>query len=456
MFKYLEEMLTSFRPAFRRNATFIWFVVVFIGFLVRTDNYGVSSIVRALWLIPTCYPSLLHFFHSSAYTTNTLMQYWWQWLKKANVFFLVDEKMVLIGDHTKNVKDGRKIPAVTTLHQDSETGSKPSFFRGHQWGCITVLIKSAEKIFSTPLWAEIHNTLEQSMAVRIVAMAIEISNYFRRKSILVLDAFFAIGPVFLAAKQNILILTKAKKNITAYEKPEKKIIKKRGRPAMYGKKLILMELFDSSRYTFKTMKTLIYDKTETIRYLTVDLLWKPIKGTLRFFLIESSHGSMILMTNDFALTVEKAIQLYCPRFTIEIFFDALKNLFGGLKYHFWSKYLSASSRRPLKNKKESPVSMNQEKTKNTLATIEKFVLIQIIAVGTLQLLSIKFPKEIFEKSDCWMRTFSGFIPSLFITRIALMNIIFSNLISFVKNPIMQLIIAKQKRHRYNGGIGNVA
>lgn len=446
MIAYLEEMLTSFRPAFHRHATFVWFVIVFIGFLVRTDDYGVSSIVRALWLVPTCYPCILHFFHSFAYTTTTLIQYWWQWLKKTNAFFLIDEKMVLIGDHTKNVKDGRKIPAVTTLYQDSETGSKPSFFRGHQWGYIGVLIKSAERFFSTPLWAEIHNTsLKESMAVRIVAMAIEISAYFAKQAILVLDGFFSIGPVFLSAKQNILILTKAKKNITAYKKPEKKTIKKRGRPAMYGEKLILMKLFDSASYTFKTMETLIYDKTETIRYLTIDLIWKPIKDTLRFFLIESSYGRMILMTNDFSLTVDKAILLYCNRVTIEIFFNVLKNLLGGLKYHFWSKYLSASSRRPLKNKKETPVSSNQEKTKNTLTAIEKFVLIQLIVVGTMQLLSIKFSKEIFEKSDCWLRTSSSFIPSLFITRIVLMNIVFSNLISFLKNPILQLIMAKQKK-----------
>jgi len=31
------------------------------------------------------------------------------------------------------------MPGVTTLHQDSETSSKPSFFRGHHWGCLSLL-----------------------------------------------------------------------------------------------------------------------------------------------------------------------------------------------------------------------------------------------------------------------------------------------------------------------------
>ena len=42
------------------------------------------------------------------------------------------------------------------MHQDSETASKPSFFRGHQWGCLSLLVGAAHKYFAAPLWAEIH------------------------------------------------------------------------------------------------------------------------------------------------------------------------------------------------------------------------------------------------------------------------------------------------------------
>jgi len=52
MFKYLENFLRTMRPAFSRKATFVWFVIVFVGFLLRNDTFGVSSIVRALSLIP--------------------------------------------------------------------------------------------------------------------------------------------------------------------------------------------------------------------------------------------------------------------------------------------------------------------------------------------------------------------------------------------------------------------
>ena len=129
MTDYLERFLREMRPAFSRQATFHWFVIVLIGFLVRSDTLGVSSIVRALFLPPHSYACLLHFFHSTAWDVQSLMTYWWVWLSHEPLAYRVGERMVLIADHTKTPKDGRKIPAVTTLHQESETASKPSFFR---------------------------------------------------------------------------------------------------------------------------------------------------------------------------------------------------------------------------------------------------------------------------------------------------------------------------------------
>ena len=50
MLKELERFLVFMRPAFSRRATYYWFVVVFVGFILRTDYFGVSSIIRALTL----------------------------------------------------------------------------------------------------------------------------------------------------------------------------------------------------------------------------------------------------------------------------------------------------------------------------------------------------------------------------------------------------------------------
>ena len=149
MIEYLQNLLEAMRPAFSKRAAFAWFVVTFAGFVARNDAFGVSSIVRALWLAPMCYPSLVHFFHSTAWSGAELLRLWRGWLAREERLYRVDGRIVLIGDHTKSPKDGRRIPALETLHQDSETASKPSFFRGHHWGALALLLRAGKKFFAT-------------------------------------------------------------------------------------------------------------------------------------------------------------------------------------------------------------------------------------------------------------------------------------------------------------------
>jgi len=249
MIGYVERFLWAMRGVFSRKATWVWFVVVFVGFVVRGDTFGVSSIVRALALPPACYVCLLHFFHSTAWQAESLFRLWWQWLARENVGHRLNGRNVLIGDHTKTPKDGRRIPEVVTLHQDSETNSKPSFFRGHHWGCIALLVSAGKKFFATPLWAEIHrDDGGQSRTTRLVSVAADVARALGGPAYLVLDAFFAVGPVFHVAgagQGTLYILTRAKKNVVAYLPPPPRSKHQKGRPRKYGKKLSLMKLFDS-------------------------------------------------------------------------------------------------------------------------------------------------------------------------------------------------------------------
>ena len=475
MLKELERFLLFMRPAFSRQASFVWFVVVFVGFICRSDVYGVSSIVRALSLAPEGYPCLLHFFHSTAWNVQNFMALWWLWLVKKNVAHRINDRLVLIGDHTQTPKDGRQIPAVTTLHQHSETTSKPSFFRGHHWGCIALLVQAGDKYFATPLWATIQEGLglftqpgdskPLSKTVQIVAMARQVARTMRTPAYLVLDAYFAVGPVFLAASQRlegmkhfIHILTRAKKNVVAFCDPPKKKKHQIGRPKEYGQKLKLMTLFDSKAQCYRFQKTQanIYGQKEPVRYLVLDLIWKPVKSKLRFVLAETSRGRIILMASDLNLNPVTAIQLYCRRVTIETLFDTLKNTLGAMAYHFWSQCLSPASRRPKKNKDQKQRSLNLNQTQNTLWAIEKFVNVQLLVLGMLQLIAKQFPAQVKAKANCWLRTVSSNTPSEFVTRTALANSLKNNLYGFAKDWITRLIRQKQKSCKNNAHSSKVA
>ena len=439
--------MRALRPAFTRQATFAWFVVAFAGVVTRQDVYGVSSIIRALSLAPVYYPALLHFFHSTAWTAERLYRHWEGWLIRQPVVERVDGRIVILGDHTKQPKDGRRMPQVTTLHQDSETSSKPSFFRGHHWGCLSLLGQAHGKRFALPLWAEIHpEDSPDSRATRLVHVAAAIGLRLQEKLFLVLDAFFAVGPVFRAAAASngrLHILTRAKKNVVAYRQPPPPRAHRRGRRRVYGQKLKLMNLFDKRPEDFLSAKALVYQKQETVRYLVLDLIWKPAKGLVRFILIETSRGRLILMSSDLTLDALQALSLYTARVRIESLFASVKNLLGGLAYHFWSKYLAPASRRPTRGTHPAPVSSRPDRTANTLAAIEKFMALHLIVLGTLQLLAATCADAVRKHARCWLRTPSGRVPSDFVSRTALANLLHANIRGLAKNPVTESIRRKQ-------------
>jgi hypothetical protein len=449
MMDYLEGLLRALRPAFTRQATFAWFVVAFAGVVTRQDICGVSSIVRALSLAPMYYPALLHFFHSTAWTAERLYRHWEAWLIHQPVVERVAGQVAMLGDHTKQPKDGRRMPGVTTLHQDSETSSKPSFFRGHHWGCLSLLGQAHGKRFALPLWAEIHpEDSQDSRATRLVKMAAGIGLRWEIPVVLVLDAFFAVGPVFLAAAAShgaLHILTRAKKNVVAYHQPPTPRPHRKGRRRVYGRKVKLMNLFDARPGDFLSVEALVYQKKETVRYLVLDLIWKPVKGLVRFILIETSRGRLILMSSDLTLQPLLALSLYTGRVRIESLFASVKNLLGGLAYHFWSKYLAPVSRRPQRGSRPAPVSSRPDRTANTLAAIEKFMALHLIVLGALQLLAATCADAVRRHAHCWLRTPSGPLPSDFISRTALANVLHDHIRTVAENPVTASIRRKQTR-----------
>jgi hypothetical protein len=447
MMGYLDALLQTLRPAFTRQATFAWFVVAFAGVVTRSEFFGVSSFVRALSLAPVYYPALLHFFHSTAWSAEQLYRYWEQWLIAQPVIERVDGRVVVLGDHTKQPKDARRMPMVSTMHQDSETSSKPSFFRGHHWGCLSLLGQTAAKRFALPLWAEIHpENSSDSRATRLVHVAAALGLRLGEKLFLVLDAFFAVGPVFLAVANSegrVHILTRGKKNVVAYLPPPLQRRRRRGRRRVYGKKLKLMKLFDTHSSDFSIVKAMVYQQKETVRFLVLDLIWKPAKGLVRFILIESSRGQMILMSSDLTLGALRALSLYTARMRIETLFNSVKNLLGGLAYHFWSKYLAPTSRRPSRGTCPPAVSSRPDRTANTLAAIEKFMALHLIVLGALQLLAATCADAVRQHANCWLRTPTGAVPSDFISRRALANLLQANIRGLCKNTVIALIRRKQ-------------
>jgi hypothetical protein len=233
--------------------------------------------------------------------------------------------------------------------------------------------------------------------------------------------FFPEGAVFKLAQSIwsikyrcplVTLIIRAKKNFVAYFEAEQPKGKRPvGRPATYGEKVKLIELFDHVEL-FSKEKCYVYGKIEEVSMAALDLLWKPTGSLIRFVLAVTSRGPIVLMCSDLTQNPIAALELYCARVRIETMFDMLKNLMGAFRYRFWTKRLPRHSRKPTKNKYlKSPAQKDLSTVKRCFAAYERFVMIGAIALGLMQLISLKFEQSVWQRFLGFLRTRSRMLPS---------------------------------------------
>ena len=125
MMNFIEIVLCRFESCFSRKAAFRWFVTITVGLMLRSDKLGVTSVIRDLALSPDCYDSMIHFFRSSAWSLENIRERWFSIVKESFPIYKEGKFCVLIGDGVKQSKEGRRMPGVKKLFQESENSAKP-------------------------------------------------------------------------------------------------------------------------------------------------------------------------------------------------------------------------------------------------------------------------------------------------------------------------------------------
>jgi len=426
MFQIVESILSEFRSCFSRQSSYAWFSIVIIGFIVRFDHLGASSFIRWLFLNPQWYDPMLHFFRASSWVLSDLAA---RWIKVVAAHFplvKIKDRLLLLGDTIKIGKEAQRMPAVTTLHQESENNNKPEFIRGHHFGFIGVAVGLAAKAFCVPLLAKIiegikgigdanstesrepatHETLVTLMA----QMAIEAAKQMGRLCYVSMDAYFSTGPCFKAFRAAVNekgealvhLITRAKDNYVAF-------FDRGPKPYTEKNKVRLTDVCDFPKL-FETAQIKIQGELRTIQYYCEDLLWQPVKGLLRFVWVLDGKDRFILMSSDLELAPLLIIEAYNYRPKIEVMFFALKHLIGGFCYHFWT-----FSFPELKRGQALDVSKLPETARLKMAlaieAIERFVTLAAITLGILQYVSLSHAREIWESYKGWLRTTSSSHPS---------------------------------------------
>lgn len=440
------DIITTLRPAFSYVQTYRWFLSCVAGMMIRSDNTGVTSLIRALGLKGNYYDRMLDSFHSKAVDRDLLVQLWTQTVIRLGLGHPLQGRWLLIGDGIKVPKEGKKMPAVKSLHQESGSNSKPQFIMGHSCQALALCCETNQCFFALPLTVRIHEgivlsnrdrrTLLDKMAALITRLALSQPFYF------LADAYYASGKMVKALlEQGNHLITRVRSNAVAYFPTPLPQERKPGRPKKYGKKVNLKSLF-TTRDAFRPRR--ISDGT-LIQYRSGDLLWRPAGQLVRFVLmIHPVHGRTIYMTTDVSLAPERVIDVYALRFKIEITFRQAIHTVGTFAYHFWMKDMTPIPRGSKNQHLHKETPEYREAIARKMDAYHLHLQTGVIAQGILQYIAAVAPALVWKHFRSWIRTVRpGVRPSEAITAKALRNTFADFLLGFCQDEIFTKFIIEK-------------
>ncbi len=118
--EFIDKVLCHFEPCFSRIASLRWFVTITIGFILRSDKLGVTSVIRDPALSPDCYASMIHFFRADSWSLDNVCLHWFSALKKYAPLYKEGSFFVLTGNGVKQSKEGLRMPRLKHYRKKGE------------------------------------------------------------------------------------------------------------------------------------------------------------------------------------------------------------------------------------------------------------------------------------------------------------------------------------------------
>lgn len=425
------DFVQQMRPAFSRSRTFMWFVLSLAGICCRRDLMGVTSIVRVLGLKPSCYHSLLQFFHSKGICLDKLTQIWTKLVLDHHPGILrFNDRIVLVADGIKKHKSGKKMPSVKSLHQESESNTKAEYIMGHSCQSVGVLAQTCNTVFCIPIISRIHegiiesNRDKRTLMDKLIAMIIPLQ--IADKFYLVADAYYGNQKIINGLlDRNQHLVCRARSNAVAFEKPEQnQDPKKRGRKKKYGNKVKLREYLGNNLDNAQIVDSPVYgEKGVKLKVLTKDLIAKQCGRMIRFVMVKHpTRGEIVLFTTDLSLDPLDVIEIYGLRFKIEVSFKQAIWTLGTYSYRFWMRDMEPTKRNEGNRFLHRKSKKYRDNVHRKIRAFHVHIQVGTIAQGMLLLVSALATESIWIHFGSWIRTVRpGNAPSEMVASVSLRN-----------------------------------
>ena len=413
------DAVRALRPAAKRFHAFLWMILVLVGLCCRPERAGVSSLVRLFGFGNKGYRRFLHLFHSRALELDALTACRARLCLRLFQPVAVGERLVCLADGIKAPKEGRKMPAVKLLHQQSASNSKPEYIMGHSFQAVSLLVQGpAGHVAAVPLVSRIHEGLvwsnrdTRTLLDKLALLLFALAAILDRKLLLVADAYYASGKMIAQLLgQGHHLVTRAKSNAVAYWPAQAPARRRRGRPRLYGEKVKLKDLAHDQGEFLSAPSPVYGEQNVTLRYRAFDLVWRPAARLVRFVIVCPPHrGTIFLLATDLTLEPMESIMLYGFRFKIELGFRQAVHVVGSYAYHFWMAAMKPRRRAQgdLYLHRESQA--YRDAVRRNMNAFHLHVLLGCVAKGLLQHLALNHMDEVWRLFRSWLRTMNPALP----------------------------------------------
>jgi hypothetical protein len=318
-----------------------------IGILVRSDESGLTSVVRGVGLGERGYESLLKHFRRVSCDVTKLTMAWRAVVLKTlgPQLYRVGGRIVQVVDSTKVEKTGRRMPGVKALHSGGKVPFKAERILGHHVHVASVLAEKEGQLTGIPLVGRLCEGIKLSpsdaCSVREKMVAIEREMGRMPPSYVVGDRYYASSDYIRnALLEGHEVVCRVRSNAVC-----RTLLNDEEASATYcgrGRR---------PKFSDDGIKVAVRAETEPwhqlpcpwdnqlMKVASFVAYWPPLKCNVLWVVAwHSSHRSpFIVLSTDLTLTTHDVLhKLYAPRWSIETAFMPLKHEIGISMYRFWS------------------------------------------------------------------------------------------------------------------------